>query len=143
MKNTFNHGKKWNGKSSTEGSITYNDVTKKISEWVIELETKKQTLSAKVLKAQKGLISWDEAMANKDQRQAIFIAKRKIRRQKEAAAKKAGDLVVNEKKRMLKAALKNNIDKFIYGSLKTNRVDDYKLSDDWKLEQQLDQGLNV
>ncbi len=116
MKNQFNYGKIFDGKKSSKATITYNDKTLSLTEWINLLETRETTLRAKVLRATHGEISWDVAMADKAMRYKFQIDRKRERRQK-MSKKKLASIIRKEEKRGINEQLIRLTNIFLYTKL--------------------------
>ena len=110
MKNHFKPGKGWDGSDSNKMIVTYNDETMSLNAWALRLECSPSALRERIRKAGKGLMTWERAMMNKEDRAALASANRM-----RAGAKKGRDnKIKNGKKRKdLAEKKKVSIDSFL------------------------------
>jgi len=114
MEHKFNRGKVWDGVSSKEGTVLYEGVEKTLSQWSLQLKTNPHSLRARIVKAERGEICWEEAMSDEIGR-ARFSSERS-REKRKAHSKKM--LAGAEKRRKEKNEYAKNkksvINSFLY-----------------------------
>ncbi len=116
MENKFKRGRGFNGGGSIQGSITYNGETATLNEWARLLKSNVHTLRGKALKAERGEMSWEDAMAGIDGRAEIQVRNRRIKRNKLAKEKRTEAAELNKRPHASKSSASLAIDSFLYRS---------------------------
>ena len=116
-KNKYTRGQSLGGRSKSNPSITYNDKTESLEMWAKMLQTTAGALRIRLIRAEKGEITWKEAMSDKEGRRTCYIVRRRLRRNAAAKEKR----ILMEKAFIDKTKIEDHLEfatnKFLYEQL--------------------------